>query len=97
IADNAIREEIRRNGSGLDHRRIAITAGQDFHMGKVIFTQYIGFYVYCPYKAKNTAYQKYELFYRFGRNLSAGFFMKAHTSNAELMGVQVSYLWNTKK
>jgi len=91
IADNAIKETIKREGSGLDHKRIAITAGQDFHFGKVIFTQYMGFYVYCPYKAKNTAYQKYELFYRFGSNISAGFFLKAHTSDAELMGVAFNF------
>lgn len=91
IADNAIKETIRREGSGLDYKRVAITVGQDFHFGKVIFTQYMGFYVYCPYKAKNTVYQKYELFYRFSRNISAGFFMKAHTSDAELMGVAFNY------
>jgi len=95
IEDNAIREMVKREGSGLDHKRVAITAGQDFHFGRVIFTQYLGFYVYCPYKAKNTAYQKYELFYRFNRNVSAGFFMKAHTSEAELMGMAVNcYFWS---
>jgi len=91
IADNAIREIVKREGSGLDHKRVAVTAGQDFHFGRVIFTQYLGFYVYCPYKARNTVYQKYELFYRFNQNISAGFFMKAHTHEAELIGLCVNF------
>ncbi len=92
IADNALKEVIRRENSNLDHERLAITFGQDFHLGKVIFTQYLGFYVYSPYKAKNAIYQKYELGYRINRNIITGLFLKAHTYEADLLGIQVSYL-----
>ncbi len=96
IADNAIREVIRRNQSGIDYKRFAVTAGQDFYMGKVIFTQYLGFYVYSPYKARQSVYQKYELVYSINKNLIAGVFLKAHTSNAELMGITASWLIKAK-
>ena len=96
ISDNAIKEVIRRGNSGIDHKRFALTAGQDFHMGRVIFTQYLGFYVYSPYKAKNAIYQKYELGYRINKNLITGLFLKAHTYEAELMGIQLSCLWKIK-
>lgn len=93
ISDNAIKEEIRRAGTGLDHKRIALTFGQDFYMGSIVFTQYLGAYVYSPYKARHLLYQKYELACMFRNGLSAGFFLKAHTSDAELMGVTVRYMW----
>jgi len=96
IADNAIKEVIRREETGIDHKRFAVTAGQDFHMGKVVFTQYLGFYVYAPYKARQSVYQKYELVYKINNNLIAGVFMKAHTSNAELMGITASWTIRTK-
>jgi len=93
IADNAIKEEIKRAGTGLDHKRVALTLGQDFYMGRIVFTQYLGAYVYSPYKARQMVYQKYELGYMFRNRLTAGFFLKAHTSDAELMGVTMRYVW----
>lgn len=93
IIDGAIKEKIRRETGNLDHKRAALTAGQDFYFGKVAFTQYFGFYVYSPYKAFRNIYQKYELSYRFSPAISAGAFLKAHLYVAELMGFHVSYSW----
>lgn len=91
IFDNAIRETIKRSGSMTDYKRAAITAGQDFIFGKTSFTQYFGFYVYSPYKARNSVYQKYELSYKFHPAFGAGVFLKAHLYIAELMGIQLFY------
>lgn len=91
IVDGAIREKIRREGVNLDHKRAALTAGQDFLFGKVTFSQHLGFYIYSPYKAFRNIYQKYELSFRVSPAISAGTFLKAHLYVAELMGFQVSY------
>jgi hypothetical protein len=91
IIDNYIKESVEREGGGTDHKRIAVTLGQDFNFGNVIFTQYFGFYVYAPYKAMDPVYQKYELSYRVHKNLIAGVFLKAHRHVAELMGITVNY------
>lgn len=96
IMDGAIREIIRRDQSGRDYKRIAMTAGQDFLFGKAIFTQYLGFYLYSPYKARNSIYQKYELSYRLSPAIVSGFYLKAHLYVAELMGIHFSYLFSGK-
>jgi hypothetical protein len=92
ISDGAIKETIRRENLDLDHNRFALTAGQDFWLGKVIFTQYFGIYVYCPYEAHNSVYEKYELNYRLSRNIMAGVYLKAHTHDAELMGFNLTVM-----
>jgi hypothetical protein len=92
IFDGYIKETVRRENSNVDFKRFALTAGQDFILGKVIFTQYLGFYIYSPYKAKNTVYQKYELAYIIHKNIMAGVYLKAHTSDAELMGFSLNCL-----
>jgi hypothetical protein len=98
IFDDYIRETIKREQTGLDYKRFAITAGQDFLLGEVIFTQYLGFYIYSPYKARNSIYQKYELAYKFKPNLMAGVYLKAHLQVAEMMGLSFSYfLFKNKK
>jgi len=91
IVDGYLRGLVRREGTGPDHKRLAITAGQDFLLGKVIFTQYLGFYIYSPFKARSPVYQKYELAYKLLPGLSAGVYLKAHLHVAELMGLNVSY------
>ncbi len=91
IFDGALKEIIKREGSSLDHKRIALTAGQDLLFGKAVFTQYFGFYVYSPYKAFRNIYQKYELSYNITGAISAGAFLKAHLYVAELMGLHLSF------
>jgi len=92
IVDGSIKETIKRENLMVDYKRFAITAGQDFLLGKMIFTQYLGFYIYSPYKAKNSVYQKYELAYKILPHLLFGVYLKAHTSEAELMGLNLSCL-----
>ncbi len=96
IMDEGVKELIRIEGLNLDYKRIAITAGQDFIFGKVVFTQYFGLYIYSPYKARNIIYQKYELSYKVIPQFMFGIYLKAYTSNAELFGLCFDYLLNRK-
>lgn len=92
IVDRGVKKMIEIEGLDLDNKRVAITGGQDFLLGKAVFTQYLGVYVYSPYKAKHPVYQKYELSYKILPSLMAGVYLKAHTSDAELFGFSVNYL-----
>lgn len=92
IFDGYVKETIKREQSGLDYKRVALTFGQDFMLGEMVFTQYLGLYLYSPFKAENLVYQKYELAYRLNRNLRLGFYLKAHLQVAELMGVNINYI-----
>ena len=91
ICDGYIRETLRRYQIDVDYKRFALTFGQSFMLGKVIFTQYFGFYLYSPYEARNPVYQKYELAYNIFNNLSFGIYLKAHAQVAESMGIIFNY------
>lgn len=91
VIDGYIKGIIEREGTGLDHKRVALTAGQDFLLGKVVFTQSLGFYVYSPFRGRRPVYQKYELGYRITPALTAGVYLKAHLQVAEMMGFTFSY------
>jgi hypothetical protein len=96
ILDGGVKRLIKIENKELDYKRVALTAGQDFLFGRLIFTQYIGYYFYSPYKAKNSIYQKYELSYKILPEFMAGVFLKAHTSDAELAGFSFSYILRYK-
>jgi hypothetical protein len=92
ILDGGVKRNIEVENLELDYKRVALTGGQDFIFGKVIFTQYFGYYIYAPCKAKNSFYQKYELSYRIVPEFMAGLYLKAHSSDAELAGLSLSYI-----
>jgi hypothetical protein len=91
IMDRSLKENISREYLNMDYRRAALTAGQDFFLGNVIFSQHFGFYIYAPYKARNLLYQKYELSYKIKPHLLSGVYLKAHSQVADLMGLSFTY------
>jgi hypothetical protein len=91
ICDRYIRETLRRNQIRTDYKRFAVTLGQDFTLGKVIFTQYFGYYLYSPNKARNPIYQKYELALNISKTISLGVYIKAHAQVAESTGITFNY------
>jgi hypothetical protein len=91
IFDGYIKETLVREQRDIDYKRFALTFGQDFMLGKMFFTQYLGAYIYSPYKARNALYQKYELAYKFPSGLMVGVYLKSHLQVAELMGIHINY------
>jgi hypothetical protein len=96
IFNEGVKKMIEIEDLDLDYKRVAITVGQDFILGKVIFTQYFGFYVYAPYKAESFVYQKYELSYKIHPKIMTGIFLQAYASHAELLGLSVNYIFRKK-
>jgi hypothetical protein len=92
ILDGGVKRNIEVEDLELDYKRAAITAGQDFLFGKVIFSTNIGYYIYSPCQARNSIYQKYELSYQILPEVRAGVFLKAHASDAELTGITFNYI-----
>jgi hypothetical protein len=92
VNDRELKEEIKRAGLDVDNKRVALTASQDFHFGKVIFSQHFGIYVYAPYEAVDPVYQMYGLGVRLSRRILTGVFLKAHRHMADFMGLSLSYI-----
>jgi hypothetical protein len=91
IIDGYIKESLKREQRLTDNKRISFTFGQEFRFGKVSFGQALGAYIYAPYRARNSVYQKYELSYAMRNDLALGIFLKSHLHVAELMGVSIGY------
>jgi hypothetical protein len=92
ILNGGVKKMIEIEDLDLDYKRVALTVGQDFIFGKVILTQYFGFYIYAPYKAESFVYEKYELSYSFSRHIITGVFLQAYASHAELLGLSFNYV-----
>jgi hypothetical protein len=91
VWDGFIKEQIRREQTEIDNKRVSITVGHDLLFGRFLFSTQIGFYIYSPYKAMDPVYEKYALFYKINKNFISGIFLKAHRHVAELMGISAGY------
>lgn len=95
LYDGSHREEIRRDPLLCsDHKKAGLMAGHSFLLGRFVFSQAFGVYLYDPYKANDPVFQNYELIYRFGKHIEAGVGMKAHRHVADYLGFRIGYSLN---
>lgn len=92
LFDGSVKKMREIEGRYFDYKRFGLTFGQDFILGKITFSQMLGVYLYCPYKAKNVVYQKYELSYKVIPQINTGIYLKAHTSDADMFGFMVNFI-----
>jgi hypothetical protein len=99
ISDFSEKERIRRKYAGdpaadpPDHNRAAALLGIDILFGRFSFIHQWGIYYYEPNPARNRAYQRYGLNFRFSGRLYAGVNIKAHGHVADLMDVRMGIIF----
>jgi hypothetical protein len=99
ISDFSEKESIRREYAGIpeadqpDHNRAAVLLGIDILFGRFSFLYQWGIYYYEPYPARNRAYQRYGLNFRFSRKLYTGVNIKAHGHVADLMDLRLGIIF----
>jgi hypothetical protein len=99
VSDFSIKEKIRRLYAGdpeaelPDHNRAAALLGVDILFGRFSFLYQWGIYYYEPFPARNRAYQRYGLNFRFSGKLYAGVNLKAHGHVADLMDLRLGFIF----
>jgi hypothetical protein len=92
VADYTLRELNKRNGSNNDYNRIAILAGHQMLIGRFIFSQKLGIYVYSPVKAMDPVYQRYGLIFKISSHLFTGIDIKAHRYVADILDFRIGLI-----
>ncbi len=69
----------------------AITIGNDFLLGKMIFSQQLGKYVSDHPSFHHSIYHRWGLRYKLGKHLYAGFNLKVHKEVADLIDFRLQY------
>jgi len=76
-----------------DHNRAAVLLGINIMFGRFSFIYQWGIYYYEPYPARNRAYQRYGLNFRFSRRLYTGVNIKVHGHVADLMDLRLGFIF----
>lgn len=92
--DLALGEHLRRqNRTEPDPSFGGLLLGHGFLLGRFVFSQHIGFYVYRPVRDFDRLYHRYGLMYNAGRHWQTGINFKAHAQYAHFMDFRLGYLF----
>lgn len=77
--DYALQERLRRNDGNSSHfHRAGLLLGHEFLMGRFLFSQHMGWYVYNPSGYNTLLYQRYSMLYKINSRWFTGVNLKAH-------------------
>ena len=87
--DNGARYEIEEAGQTENPQKFSAAIGHEFLLGKFLFSQQFGVYLYRPYKNTSDVYQRYGLVFRASGRLSFGINLKAHGHVADFLDMRM--------
>lgn len=88
--DGLFNEEINRNDLAYSPHLVSLHLGHFFIFGKFTFTQQFAWYAYKSYPFNNHSFfQRYGIFWQFGKLINCGFSLKTHGHVAEYMDVRM--------
>ncbi|WP_020527793.1 acyloxyacyl hydrolase [Flexithrix dorotheae] len=83
-----------RNTGAFKPFLFSLMLGHALIFGRFSFTQQIGFYAYKPYEFNDKSFfQRYAVYYRWGKWFNVGVSLKAHGHVADFMDVRVGARW----
>ena len=91
LYDNAVRYYLDQSGEDISCQKASVAIGNEFLLGRFLFSQQIGVYFFRPYKKGDDIYQRYGLVFRVTEWLSLGINLKAHRHVADFIDFRVGY------
>ena len=89
-SNHIIKKELKE----IDCNKLSLAVGHEFLLGKFIFSQQLGVYIYKPFKRGSDIYQRYGLIYRITDWFSFGINLKAHGHVANFLDFRLGLSLN---
>jgi hypothetical protein len=74
--------------------RVGMMGGHEFLLGKFIFSQQLGIYLYKPAPYDKSWFHRWGLLYGINKNMWAGINLKAHLQVADFIDLRLIYSWH---
>lgn len=84
---------IERSDESVSAHRAGLLVGHEFLLGRVVFSQQIGVYVFDQFRYHDPLYHRWGVGYVHRTGLSFGISLKAHRHVAEFVDVRVGFNW----
>ncbi|MCU0420217.1 MAG: acyloxyacyl hydrolase [Cyclobacteriaceae bacterium] len=91
VWDDAQGSRLRRDLSARDPWRLSVAAGHEFILGRFLFSQQLGVYLYQAGGYFDALYHRWGIYYRFSPHWMAGVNLKAHRHVADFTDIRLTY------
>ncbi len=91
--DGFAKTMVARTRQNKDYHQLTTFIGHELLLGKFIFSQQIGLYLYNPFHRTDAIYQRYGLGYQFSKHLLVAASLKAHRQVADIFDLRVGWIW----
>ena len=85
-----------RDSLGISPFNVALLAGHEFILGKFLFSQRIGFYLFNETPHHDLLYHRWGIQYSISKKIGVGFTLKAHRHVADYVDLRVIFSWQKK-
>lgn len=88
VVDESLKKRIERDSLDVDYQRGSLLFGHEFLLGRFVFSQQLGVYLYDPYHRNDPVYQRYGLNFKVSKKFFIGINLKAHRHIADFMDLR---------
>lgn len=93
FTDRALRFRLKQDSIDASATRAGLLLGHEFLLGKFIFSQRFGIYVFNPTNYFEDVYHRWGIHYRINRHLGTGFNLQAHRHIADFIDLRFTWSW----
>lgn len=94
--DEELRNELTQAAIEASPVKAGIMAGHEFILGKFLFSQRLGYYIFDQTPYYENLFHRWGLQYRVNQNIGLGFNLLAHSEVAEFIDIRLSYSFQKK-
>lgn len=91
LLDGASQEKSKREGMPISLHKVSLTAGHELILGKFLFSQRLGFYLFNERTTDSNFYQRLGLSYSISKHTFVGINLKTHGDVADFLDFRVGY------
>lgn len=95
--DKSLRMKLKRDSIDASAVRAGLLFGHEFLLGKFLFSQRLGVYIFDQTPYFDKIYHRWGLHYRVNNKWGTGFHLKAHRHIADFIDVRLTYSWQRRK
>ncbi len=94
--DEQLRLHLKQDSISASPVKVGLMLGHEFILGKFLFTQHLGAYLFDQTPYYDAIYHRWGIRYRFNQNLGLGLSLKAHRHIAEFIDLRITYSFSGK-
>jgi hypothetical protein len=94
--DWALKHQLKQDTIEASHIKAGILAGHEFILGRFLFSQRLGFYVFDQTPDFDNLYHRWGLMYKINRRIAIGVNLSAHRHIADFSDLKVTYIFQKR-